>query len=104
MKILLDECTPRLVKKRLSNYFVSTVQEMGWQGIKNGNLLEMADGMFEVMITTDKNLPYQQNLGNKRLSVIILPDNSARVVSKLIPLLEEALKEVQPGTFVEIPL
>lgn len=77
---------------------------MGWQGIKNGKLLEMADGQFEVMISTDRNLPYQQNLNGKKLSVIILPSNRVQVVSQLIPLLKLTLKEIKPGTFFEIQL
>jgi len=56
MKILLDECTPRIVKKRLPERDISTVQEMGWSGIKNGKLLMEAEGLFDVLITTDKNL------------------------------------------------
>ena len=62
MNILLDECTPRVVKKRLSHLAIRTVQEMGWSGVKNGVLLKLADQQFDVFITTDKNLRHQQNL------------------------------------------
>ena len=58
MKVLLDECTPRIVKKRLPEHDISTVQEMGWAGVKNGELLTLAESQFEVFITTDKNLRY----------------------------------------------
>ena len=56
MNILLDECTPHVVKKRLPALGIRTVQEMGWAGIKNGELLKLAETEFEVFITTDKNL------------------------------------------------
>lgn len=62
MKILLDECTPRILKRRLSGFEVATVQEMNWAGIKNGELLALAEDQFDVFITTDRNLRYQQKL------------------------------------------
>jgi hypothetical protein len=77
---------------------------MGWAGIKNGKLLNMAEGQFDVLVSTDQNLPYQQNLSGKKLMVIILPSNRVPVVSQLIPALEQVLKTIQPGIFVEIPL
>lgn len=61
MKILLDECIPRLLKRLLSEFEVSTVQAMGWTGVTNGALLAMAEGEFDVFVKTDKNLRYQQN-------------------------------------------
>ena len=67
MNILLDECTPRVVKKRLPHLAIHTVQEMGWSGIKNSKLLKLADQQFEVFITTDKNLRHQQNLARVNL-------------------------------------
>ena len=104
MKILLDECTPRVVKKRLPQYSIRTAQEMEWTGVKNGTLLNTAEGQFDVLISTDQNLPYQQNLSGKSLAVIILPSNKVPVVAQLIPAIEQALSAIQPGTFVEIPL
>jgi len=104
LKILLDECTPRLVKRRLPQFIIQTVQEMGWSGIKNGRLLNLAEGHFDILVSTDQNLPYQQNLSGKKLAVIILPSNKVPIVAQLIPALEEALKVIQPGIFFEIPL
>jgi len=56
------------------------------------------------LVSTGQNLPYQQNLSGKNLAVIILPSNKVPVVAQLIPALEQSLKVIQPGTFVEIPL
>jgi hypothetical protein len=77
---------------------------MGWAGIKNGQLIERSKEHFDVLISTDRDLPYQQHLDGKKLMVIILPSNQVPVVSQLIPVLKEALKTYQPGVFVEIPL
>ena len=102
MKILLDECTPRAVKKRLPQREIYTVQEMGWAGVKNGRL-NLAEPQFNVFITTDMNLRYQQNLSGRKLAIIQLPTNEVPVVVALIPALVAALDQIQPGDFVEIP-
>lgn len=104
MKILLDECTPRIVKKRLPHLAISTVHEMGWDGLKNGDLLSTAEGKFDVFITTDKNLRYQQNLTGRGFAVMLLPSNQVPVVEALIPAIEAALDTAQAGDFIEIPL
>jgi len=103
MNILLDECTPRIVKKRLSHFAIRTVQEMGWAGIKNGALLKLAEAEFEVFITTDKNLRHQQNLAKRKLAFILLPTNQVPIVAALVPEIETALNKIQIGDFVEIP-
>ena len=60
MKILLDECTPHVLKRLLTGFGISTVQDLGWSGITNGALLELAEAQFDVLITSDQNLKYQQ--------------------------------------------
>lgn len=104
MNILLDECTPHAVKKRLPHLAIRTVQEMGWGGVKNGALLALADQQFDVFITTDKNLRYQQNLARLKLAFLLLPTNSVPVVIALLPQIEAALNTIQSGDFVEIPM
>ena len=104
MNILLDECTPRIVKKRLPHLAIHTVQEMGWSGVKNGDLLKLAEHKFDVFITTDKNLRYQQNLARINLAFLLLLTNQVPVVVALLPKIEEALKTIQTGDFVEIPM
>lgn len=104
MKILLDECTPRVVKKRLPERDISTVQEMGWAGLKNGELLAASEGNFDVFITTDKNLRHQQNLKGRGFAVLLLPSNQVPIIEALIPDIEAALETAQAGDFIEIPL
>jgi predicted nuclease of predicted toxin-antitoxin system len=104
VNILLDECTPRLVKKRLPKLNIQTVQEMGWAGLKNGALLAAAESQFDVFVTTDKNLRYQQNLQGRKLAVLLLPSNQVPIVERLITAIEANLMTIQAGDFIAIPL
>jgi len=104
MRILLDECTPHIVKKRLPHLAISTVQEMNWAGIKNGVLLAKAETDFDVFITTDKNLRHQQNLTGRKLAVLQLPTNQVPIVETLIPDIEAQLKQIQAGDFVSLAM
>ena len=102
MRVLLDECTPRFLKHHLPGQHISTVQEMGWAGLRNGNLLAAADGYFDLFITTDKNLRFQQNLKKYSFAVVLLPSNRLSIVLSLITEIETALDSIKPGDFVEI--
>ena len=102
MRILLDECTPRVVKTGLARLTITTVQERGWQGVKNGDLLNKAEQEFDVLVTADRNLPRQQNLSGRRLAVVVLLSNQVPVVVRLLPHLERVLDTIQPGTLVEL--
>jgi hypothetical protein len=104
MKILLDECVPKIVKKRLPQFDISTVQEMNWSGVKNGELIELAEINFDVFISSDQNLKHQQNLKSRTLAFIILPSNQVPIVESLLPQIELALNEIQKNEFIEIPL
>jgi hypothetical protein len=104
VKILLDECTPRVLKKRLAGFSVQTVQDVGWQGIKNGELLRRIGGRFDVLITTDKNLRHQHDLNAISFAVIVLPSNRITIVAELIEPIRQALQHIQAGQIVEVPL
>ena len=67
MKLLLDECVTVDLKKDLAEHEVRTVVEAGYKGLKNGNLLRAAAGQYDVLITVDRNLPFQQNIRSSRL-------------------------------------
>jgi hypothetical protein len=88
MRILLDESLPRTLRAELLEHSVKTVVEMGWSGIKNGELLRRAADRFDVFVTADQNLPYQQNLSALPVSVVVLAARTNRI---------EALR---PGLFV----
>ena len=103
MKILLDEGVPDLIQKRLRNLTIATVQDLGWRGIRNGDLLDLMMGNgFEILITTDKNLPYQQNLAKRNLSAIIIPSNRIRILKPLLPQIEAVIGTIQLGEAIKI--
>jgi predicted nuclease of predicted toxin-antitoxin system len=104
LKILLDECTPRIVKTRLQQRSISTVQDMVWSGVTNGELLASAEQEFDVLVTTDQRLPHQQHLAGRRLAVVVLPTNRVPDVVRLLPDLEQALDTIQPGMLVQLTL
>jgi len=106
MKLLLDECLPRRLKQSLSEYEVATVPEMGWGGTKNGELLQLAVESFDVFITADLNLSYQQNLDRSQLAVVALaaPSNRLEDLLPLIPLVLELLLRIKPGEVSRISL
>lgn len=103
MKLLLDECTPHVLKRLLTGFEIRTVQDLGWAGITNGKLLRLAEGHFDVLITSDQNLKYQQNLSGRQLAIVQLPTNEVPIVVKLAPAVQTALETIEAGDFVEIP-
>jgi len=106
MKILLDESLPRKLKNDFgTDYEVWTVRDKGWLGQKNGALLRlMIENNFEIFVTVDSNLPYQQNLERLPLTIFILsaPDNRRETLAKLIPKLFDRLAEGNLQNVIEI--
>jgi len=105
MVILLDECVPRPLKLELGDYEIRTVVEIGWSVIKNGQLLQlMTQQGFTILLTTDQNLRYQQNLQQATVAVIVLVASSNRLAD-LLPLLPDArnvLNTIVPGSVIEV--
>lgn len=105
MRILLDECAPRPLKRQLAEYDIKTVVEMGWSGKKNGELLQlMIQEGFTILLTTDQNLCYQQNLQQGGVAVVVLVAQSNKLAD-LLPLLPNArkvLNTIVPGEVVEV--
>ncbi len=107
MRILLDECVPRPLKREIAQYDVKTVTEMGWSGTKNGALLKlMQQEQFTVLLTTDQNLRYQQNLDQAGVAVVVMVATSNRLpdLVPLIPKVVEALQLITPGEVIEVTL
>ncbi|HEU4325532.1 MAG TPA: DUF5615 family PIN-like protein [Roseiflexaceae bacterium] len=104
MKVLLDECLPRRLKYDLPEHQVATVPEMGWAGTKNGALLRLAETTFEVFITADQNVAYQQNLRSMVLGIVVLvaPNNRLETLRPLMPNVVLALATIQPGELIHI--
>lgn len=102
MKILIDESLPRYLRRVLTGHEVQTVQEMGWGGIKNGPLLTLAESNFDLFLTADKNLRYQQNLAERQLAVIVFPSNKLSVVKTLEDKLKSRIAQIQAGDYIEL--
>jgi hypothetical protein len=96
MKVLLDECLPKKLKREVQADFVGTVLEMGWAGTKNGALLRLAEREFDVFLTNDQNLEHQQNLAQFDLAIIVLValTNDIEDLKPLMPAANEALRSV----------
>ena len=104
MKILLDECVPWPMHKILRGHSCSTVQGQGWGGIKNGDLLKRAEGEFDLFITSDQNIRYQQNLTGRRIAILELSTNDISRIEAASSLLEDALKNIKPDEFRQLTI
>jgi|SRR5689334_19680017 len=104
MKLLLDECIPKRLRQDLPGHDVQTVEEAGLKGLKNGALLRSASNKFDVLITVDQNIPFQQNLPSFRMAVVILVAGSNRYsnLRMLAPKLLKALRSIKPGEVTTI--
>jgi PIN like domain len=105
MRILLDECVPRPLRRHFAGHDVRTIREMGWAGKKNGELLALmtADG-FEVLLTVDQNIRHQQNLVAAGVAVVVLVAVTNRLADllPLVPSALTALAAITSGDVVEI--
>ena len=99
MNVLLDECVDQRLARDLPGYNVRTVPQMGWAGIKNGRLMALAEQQFDVFITVDRNLSFQQNLPKFSIAVIVLhaPSNRLIDLKPLAPAILETLPKAQQG-------
>jgi predicted nuclease of predicted toxin-antitoxin system len=102
MKVLIDECAPKALKIALvaSGFDCTTVQEAGWSGKENGELLALADASFDAVVTIDRNLRYQQNLTGRR--IVCAPSNRVVDLEPHFSACAETLRTIQPGTVVEV--
>ena len=105
MRILLDECVPRPLRRGLAGHHVRTLREMRWTGRSNGELLSLMAGTgFEVLLTVDQNHRHQQNLTASGVSIVemVAPSNRLDALVLLIPGVEAALVGIRAGDVVEV--
>ena len=106
MKILIDECVPDELKGTLAamGHECETVRRAGYGSKKNGELLTLAEGRWDVLLTSDRNIKYQQNMTGRSVSILILRAKSNRMkdLLPLMPSCAEALLSIQPGRLVEV--
>jgi predicted nuclease of predicted toxin-antitoxin system len=104
VRLLLDECIDRRLAREFSEHFITTVPQMGWATIKNGQLLALAEREFDVFITVDRNLSFQQNLPKFKIAVIVLRAKTNRLVDlkPLVPQILAMLSTLNIGQVIEI--
>ena len=104
MRVLLDECLPRRLKRELVGHDVKTAPEMGWASKTNGELLALAAADFDVFLTSDRNLSYQQNVSGFDVAVIVLVarSNSMDDLRPLVPRMLELIVNARPGSIIEV--
>jgi hypothetical protein len=105
MKILPDECVPWPMHKFLIGHECLTAQQRGWDGIKNGDLMQLAEKEFDLFITSDPNIRCQQNLAGRQIAIPELSTNDHRRIQSAAALIQSAVTTIQPREFhqLEIP-
>lgn len=106
MRVLFDNGTPRGVATALSDHIVVEARSHGWDTLRNGELLDAAEGHgYDVFVTTDRNLQYQQNLAGRRIAIIVLGVGRWRLIKNKLAEIAAAVSAARPGSFreVEIP-
>jgi predicted nuclease of predicted toxin-antitoxin system len=104
MRILLDACVPNRLRHAITGHDVSTARQQGWSALPDGELLDRMEGRFDVLVTVDRNLPFQQRLQDRPFAVVILRARSNRLTDllPLVPALTAALAGISPGETREI--
>jgi predicted nuclease of predicted toxin-antitoxin system len=104
VRILLDECLPKRFKGSLAGHDARTVPEMGWASKRNGELLALAEGQFDVFLTVDRNLSFQNEVNRFAIAVVVLRATSNKLseLQPLVPELLSVLGAVAPGQVVPV--
>jgi len=104
MKLLLDECVTNYLKPEFAAHTVSTIDAAGLKGLKNGKLLEAATGRFDVLVTVDQNLRFQQNLQTVDIAILILKAHPSTFpkLKLLVPKALEILETIEMGGVVVV--
>ena len=105
MRILFDQGTPVPLRQSLANHSVDTVFERGWSTVENGALLETSEQEgYQLLISTDQNLKYQQNLSDRSIAIIVLLSTSWPRIQQKVDEIEAKVNAIAPGSYMEIPI
>jgi predicted nuclease of predicted toxin-antitoxin system len=106
MRILIDECLPAVLRETLAalGHECETVRRAGYGSKKNGELLSLAEGRWDVLLTSDRRIKYQQNMTGRQVSIVVLRAKSNRTkdLLPLMPACSKALLSVSPGQIIEV--
>jgi hypothetical protein len=105
MRILFDHGTPSGIAGSLSGHDVTEAMERGWDRISNGELLEVAEAAgFDLLLTTDKRIRYQQNLTGRKIAIVVLGNSTWRLVRMYLDRIALAVAEATPGSYAEVDI
>jgi predicted nuclease of predicted toxin-antitoxin system len=104
VKVLVDECVPLKLVRLLSGHEFATALEKGWGSFKNGRLLALAEPDFDLFLTCDRNIRYQQNLKGRKIAILMLSTNHWPTLKMKVALVQAALDEVRPREFVRLEM
>ena len=105
MLILFDNSTPRGLAHFLTGHFVEEARSRGWDELSNGDLIDAAEQAgFEMIVTTDKNIRYQQNLASRQIAIVVLEHSQWPMVKLVADKIAEAVNAATPGSYVEVPV
>ena len=104
MRVLVDNCVPRQIAVMIVDHKVSTTAMLGWEKLKDGALLDAANGICDVFLTLDKGIRFQQRLDHRSFGIVLMRAKSSRIeyLSPLLPELQQLLLTVEPGQFYVI--
>lgn len=106
MRVLIDECLPAGLKESVAalGFEAETVRRAGYGAKKNGELLSLMEGRWDVLLTNDRNIQYQQNMNGRNVSILILCAKSNRIkdLLTLMPACAETLRSIEPGRIIEV--
>jgi len=105
MGILFDNGTPKPIARRLTGHDVAFARQTGWHELKNGELLQQAEEAgYEVLLTSDKNIRYQQNLSGRRIAIVVLGNQQWPEVRRHLDRIAAAVKAATPGSYTEVEI
>ena len=101
MRVLFEQGTPAPLRNYVREHQVVTAYEMGWSELSNGKLIANAEEQFDLLVTTDKGLRYQQNLTRREIAILVLPDANWLKLERHAPNIAATAIAMQPGSYVE---
>ena len=104
MRVLFDQGTPAPLRRHFTEHTVSTAYELGWSTLKNGELLDAAESEFDVLVTVDQNLRYEQKLAGRSLAILVLPFASWPRLQRHTEAIIAAIGSLTPGAYLELEL
>lgn len=103
-KVILDENLPLPLRHHLTEFDVVTVQYQDWKGIQNGELIALIDGKFDVFLTSDQNLRYQQNLKDRKIAIVELPFIRRKVIPEFVGRIRAAILSAKEGDYIQLEM